>query len=269
MPYAVQPFDVQRPDWAALGHAIDYRLRLFLGRPLGLAVQAGVALAGQPTLVDGAPAGPVCEALLEAGEDLLAEIDQTLAAPGRADEERTSRLCFVAAHYEALYRRGQHSRHGLLAAATRTTTLEDLAAAVPDYAVTDLAEQMRLAEPVFALWLSLPQEQRVCGPVFTGSTDLGGADADYILGGTLIDCKATTRPRHLGRDEIHQLAGYLLLDYDNQYGIEEVGLYYARQGALVTWTTEEFLKRLGTNAPLPRLRTQFRDHLQRASTGTG
>jgi len=270
LPQPVQPFDVQRPDWAALGHAVDYRLRLSLGRPLGEAVTEGVALAGAPSLVRGAPAEGVCRTLRTAGEDLLAEIEQYLAAaPGAGDEERISRLCFVAAHYEGVYRRGQFPRHGLLAAAGPRTRLEDLVAAVPTYVVEDLAEQMRLAEPVFAPLRGLPEQQRVCGPVFTGSTDLGGADADFILNGALIDCKATTHPRKLGREEVYQLAGYLLLDYDDRYTIDSLALYLARQGKLITWSAEEFLQRLGASAPLGQLREQFRSHLQQARASAG
>lgn len=265
----VQPFDVQRPDWAALGHAVDYRLRLSLGRPLGEAVTAGVALSGEPSEVRGAPDTNTCRALRAAGANLLEEIEQCLAAPGAVDEERVSRLCFVAAHYESVFRCGQFPRHGLLASAGPRTSLEDLVAAVPVYAVEDLAEQMRLAEPVFAPLRALPEQRRVCGPVFAGSTDLGGADADFILDHALIDCKATTRPRKLGREEVYQLAGYLLLDYDDQYAIDRLALYLARQGTLVTWSTEEFLHRLGATAPLGQLREQLRSHLRQARTAAG
>jgi hypothetical protein len=96
------------------------------------------------------------------------------------------------------------------------------------------------------------------------SGDIGGADADYILDGLLLDCKATKDPRRLGRDEIYQIAGYLLLDYDDQYGIDHVGLYLSRQGGLITWEVGEFLRRLGGDAPLRQLRDQFRQHLRSA-----
>ncbi|GGP00094.1 hypothetical protein [Wenjunlia tyrosinilytica] len=123
---------------------------------------------------------------------------------------------------------------------------------------------MQLAEGPFAAFRALPPAARVCGPVFAGSNDIGGADADYILGGLLLDCKATKDPRRLGRGEIHQLAGYLLLDYDNEYGIDRVGLYLSRQGALITWPTAEFLRSLGAAEPLPQLRAQLRQHLHEA-----
>jgi hypothetical protein len=92
--------------------------------------------------------------------------------------------------------------------------------------------------------------------------DIGGADADFIVGGLLLDCKATMTPYKLGTAEIYQLAGYLLLDYDDQYGIGRVGLYLSRQGEEITWDVRDFLGKLGAREPLPALRQRFRDHLR-------
>lgn len=153
----------------------------------------------------------------------------------------------------------------MLGSATPATTLDDLTAAVPEYVVTDIDQQMQLADGPFAVFRALPQSARVCGPVFTGSGDIGGADADYILDGLLLDCKATKDPRRLGREEIYQLAGYLLLDYDDQFGIDQVGLYLSRQGGLITWEAADFLRRLGASAPQPQLRAQLRQHLHKAT----
>ncbi|MFP1629839.1 hypothetical protein ACLB9X_32890 [Streptomyces sp. 5K101] len=132
----------------------------------------------------------------------------------------------------------------------------------------DIAEQMELAERPFAPLRQLPNEQRICGPVFAGSADLGGADADFIVGGLLIDCKATTRPHTIHRSAVQQLTGYLLLDYDDAYGLDRVGLYLSRQGALITWTVPEFLNALGARVPLPQLRTLLREHLRQAQRST-
>jgi hypothetical protein len=184
-----------------------------------------------------------------------------LAGPNRLGEEDLSRLCFVAAFYEDVYRVGRIRRHSMLGAATAGTTLEDLLAAVPSYVPDDLARQLALAEGTFKPLRSVPDDRRICGPVFAGSTDIGGADADFIIDGTLIDCKATTHPRRLGRDEIYQLAGYLLLDYDDRYGIDRVGIYLSRQGGLISWSARDFLRALGANSPLGTLRDRFRRHL--------
>ncbi|MGP3991521.1 hypothetical protein [Streptomyces sp. 3N207] len=134
--------------------------------------------------------------------------------------------------------------------------------------VEDIAEQMQLAQQPFAPFRQLPDEQRVCGPVFASSDDVGGADADFIVGGLLIDCKVTTRPRTLPRSAVQQLARYLLLDYDDTYGIDRVGLYLPRQGALITWRVPEFLTALGARLPLPQLRTLLRGHLRQAKHST-
>ncbi|MEO3753602.1 UvrD-helicase domain-containing protein [Streptomyces sp. B6B3] len=261
LPHPIQPIDVQYPNWSALGHAIDYRLRLSLGSPLGVAVQHGITALGSPTPLRGAPAPAVRTTLHAAGQDLLERVNTALAHPGLFDEESLARLCFVAAFYEDVYRTGTVRRFNLLTDATPGTTLADLLTAVPAYAVEDITRQTQLAEEPFAAFRALPRRARTCGPEFTGSTDIGGADADFILDGLLLDCKATVHPRRLGREEVYQLAGYLLLDYDDHHGIDHVGLYLSRQAALITWSVNDFLSRLGTTKPLPALRQRLRHHL--------
>ncbi|MER6523415.1 UvrD-helicase domain-containing protein [Streptomyces sp. NPDC001553] len=265
LPHPVQPIDVQYPNWSALGHAIDYRLRLSLGGRLGPAVVGGVMLLDGTGPLRGAPARGARKALHTAGRELLAAVDTYLADPGSLDENALIRLCFVAGFFEDIARTGEIRRFSTLAQATPATTLDDLTAVVPQYVVTDIDQQMGLADGPFAAFRALPRRARVCGPVFTGSGDIGGADADYILGGLLLDCKATKDPRRLGREEIYQLAGYLLLDYDHQFGIDQVGLYLSRQGGLITWDAADFLRRLGASAPLTQLRAQLRRHLHEAA----
>ncbi|MEU3401992.1 UvrD-helicase domain-containing protein [Streptomyces filamentosus] len=263
LPHPVQPMDERRPDWAALGHTIDYRLRLGLGGGLGDAVAHGVRLLGSQTPLDGAPAAPVRSALHTAGTRLLARVRAHLDGSMLLVEDDLTRLCHVAGYFEAVYRNGVFlRRHNLLAQADSATTLDDLTAAVPVYVLEDIAEQMQLAEEPFAPLRQLPAAQRVCGPVFAGSTDLGGADADFITGGLLIDCKATTHPHQIGTSQVQQLAGYLLLDYDDAYGIDRVGFYLSRQGGLITWSVPEFLRAMGARVPLPVLRGGLRDHLR-------
>jgi hypothetical protein len=79
----------------------------------------------------------------------------------------------------------------------------------------------------------------------------------------LLDCKATTTPTRLSSTEIGQLAGYLLLDYDNQYQITQVGLYLSRQGTVIAWPVPEFLRLAGTRESLPQLRSRLREYLRR------
>jgi AAA domain/UvrD-like helicase C-terminal domain len=262
LPRPVQPTDVRYPAWAALGHAIDFRLRLSLDWPLGDSVAAGVAATGASGSLRGGPSRAARDALHRCGHSLLAAVGAHLRDPGDLPDEYLARLCFVAAFYEDVYRTGEVRRYSMLAAGTQDTTLDDLLAAVPAYAVDDIGQQMALAKAAFQEFRALPRQAVTCGPVFTGSADIGGADADFILGGLLLDCKATITPRNLGAAEINQLAGYLLLDYDDEFGIRQVGLYLSRQGVTITWDVASFLRLLGASEPLPELRNGLRMYLR-------
>ena len=160
--------------------------------------------------------------MLAAGRELLGTMDGIVAGSGRVrvlSEEELTRLCFVAASFEDVYRCGEVRRHSMLAEATAATTLRSLVRAVPGYVVADISQQMRLAETAFREFRALPRRAVTCVPSFIGSADIGGADADFILGGLLLDCKSTTMPGTLGREDICQLAGYLLLDYRDEFSI--------------------------------------------------
>jgi hypothetical protein len=262
LPHPVQPVDVRYPAWSALGHAIDYRLRLLLGWPPGDPVEAGVEIVGSGMPLRGAPPGPVRRALHAAGRQLADEIDGFLDGHMDLTEDQVARMCFVAAAYEDVFRTGEVRRYSLLEEASPHTRLPDLTAAVPGYAPEDLQRQLALALPLFERLGASPPDRIACGPVFCGSADIGGADADFIIDGLLLDCKATIRPAKLGNAEVNQLAGYLLLDYDNRYGIDQVGLYLSRQGAAVTWLVRDFLNLLGATSPLPVLRQRLRSFLR-------
>ncbi|MGN5631515.1 UvrD-helicase domain-containing protein [Streptomyces sp. AC154] len=266
LPHPVQPLNERRPDFAALGHTVDYRLRLKLGSDPGSAAQAGVDIIGSGLPIEGAPSTAVRANLHLIGNSVLGRLRAHLAdTTHRLDDDELTRLCFVTSFFEAVYRNGTFPRkRNLLNLVDEHTTAKALTGAVPAYVLEDIDEQMKLAETPFAPLRSLPAHQRVCGPTFTGSTDMK-ADADFITGGFLIDCKAMTRPHRLGREEVQQLAGYLLLDYDDHYGIRDIGFYLARQGSLIRWSVPDFLTTLGARTTLPHLRAALRKHLRGAA----
>lgn len=120
---AVQPMDERRPDYAALGHTVDYRLRISLGHGPGDAVTTGVRLLGSALPLAGAPAAETRSALYGAGIQLLARLDAHLAGTSPLDEQDLTRLCHVAGFDEAVYRTGVFSRRrNLLAQADERTT---------------------------------------------------------------------------------------------------------------------------------------------------
>ncbi len=259
-PRTVTPQAAGRPDYRSLGRAIDRRLRIAFGSPVDSTLVEGVFYAGiDVAAVATRTVGQVVHGI---GQALLSELKGQPAAHGgaltrpRCDEERLSRLCFVASHFEEVKRAGLRPGNPLLQLGA-TAVLDDLLDQVPAYVPDDIAGQVELAEADHALgWVTRqPVDKRICAPVFSGSNDVDGADADFIAEGHLIDCKATTRPDRFGsRREVHQLAGYLLLDYEDEYALNKVGFYLSRQGQLVTWSTQEFLDLLGARRSLSELR---------------
>ncbi|SOE09020.1 hypothetical protein SAMN06272775_0097 [Streptomyces sp. 2323.1] len=263
------------PDWRTLGRTIDHRLRISLGAPTGQPIKDGLLRAFVHD--NGWPSTEIIRTVQAAGAVMLEELRQYESPDGQplvlAPEagDRLIRLCHVASSFEAIYRFGGWVRGNSLGFCKPGATLDDLVDAVPGYVVDDIRQQLALAASPgpFSSLRDLPAPQRICGPVFDGSLHVGGADADFVLNGMLIDCKATKRPeRSVGRPAIYQLAGYLLLDYSDTYDIKEVGLYLSRQGALIDWSTEDFLGLCGAQLPLPDLRAGCQYALTDGAEGT-
>ncbi|MFJ4691755.1 hypothetical protein [Streptomyces sp. NPDC088766] len=264
----------RRPEYRMLGHTIDHRLRISLGAPTGQPIKEGVVRAVIDD--DGWPDPDVISTVQAAGAALLKELDQYKSSDGQPlaldfeTEERLVRLCHVASSFEAIFRHAGWVRGNSLGSSRPGATLNEIVDAVPAYVVDDIRQQMALAARPgpFDSLRQLPAAQRVCGPVFDGSLHVGGADADFILRGQLIDCKATIRPEQMGRAELYQLAGYLLLDYSDSYSIESVGLYLSRQGALIDWSVADFLGFMSARLELPDLRAACQYALTDGTAGT-
>lgn len=73
------------------------------------------------------------------------------------------------------------------------------------------------------------------------SLDIGGADADFIIDGTLIDVK-TTKELDFKQEYFRQLLGYNILNEreNHMYGkISSLGIYFSRFGLLFTFPSPE------------------------------
>jgi hypothetical protein len=70
----------------------------------------------------------------------------------------------------------------------------------------------------------------VDNPVFSGGKWVGGADGDFLVGNTLFEVKTTVKPWNLLQSTVRQLIGYVALDTDDQYQIDEVVIFLPRQG---------------------------------------
>ncbi len=172
------------------------------------------------------------------------------------DEERVlARYCFVLALFEEVFRTNRYRDSLLLMPAPRKS-LDELLAISEDAWIDDLCALSTLFYDNYHHLLTQPH---VLNPTFSGSPDVGGADADLVVDGCLIDIKTSISPQ-IKAEYLYQLAGYLLLDYDDKLQVGSVGIYMARQGILFTWPVVEFLRLLTGNGTdsLSQLRQEFR-----------
>jgi len=112
-------------------------------------------------------------------------------------------------------------------------------------------------------------EPLILNPLFAGSGEIGGADADLIAAGCLIDVKTTVDPKFSKTRLLYQLLGYVLLDYEDAYRIRSVAIYLSRQALLVRWPLQPLVAMLvGGKAPsLSELRGSFREAVLAARAG--
>ncbi len=269
------PSDAAGVAYATLGWAFDWRLRFLLtpapdlhlafrgASLLGerfrrLAVELFGVLGGTVRLGAGAAAGDPDPPAPASGQ-----------GPAELDEERLIRACYALALYTEVFRGGPRRGSPLLGL-TRGAGLGDLLGLASDAEVSDLLALITAARQVLLPAVGARGAPLHIGPRFAGAADVGGADADVIARGLLVEWKVNLGDRRDGRRRcslrqkvIHQLLGYLLLDYDDAYRIDALGIYAARYACLVTWPLGELLEELaGGPVDLVNVRTEFRTVVQ-------
>jgi hypothetical protein len=173
------------------------------------------------------------------------------AAPGRAatlGPERLVRACYGLALFTEAFRAGllPGSRLSLLPA---TATLEDLLALASDDEVADLLALTEAARRSLLPAVAARGGPLQLGPTFAGSLEVGGADADFVVGGLLVEVKVQLgdktrdgrRRCSLAQRTMFELLGYLLLDYHDAYQLDTLGVYAARWRYLTMWPVDELL----------------------------
>ncbi|MGO9976977.1 MAG: hypothetical protein ACLP01_30090 [Solirubrobacteraceae bacterium] len=177
------------------------------------------------------------------------------------DEEWTElcQLMGILARFEQYYRAGpqvlplltepliEHGQdlHALAAAMIKPATLKDLEA-LGRATVADHGH-IRDADELFI------------GPSFAQSDALGGADADVVYDGTLLDFKSSAQGGIVGRLEAWQLLGYLFADTDNVCHINRVGVAALRRRRTLIWPAQELIDALagGPVAGVEHWRAEF------------
>lgn len=80
---------------------------------------------------------------------------------------------------------------------------------------------------------------------------------DLAFRGLMVEVKASSRPE-LPRDWLVQLATYILMDLDDEWGIEEAAIYQARWGLLFRFGLGELIAGAGTSRGLSSARERYR-----------
>ena len=264
------------PPWMTIGTAFDYRARyLFEITPHEnlVAWRGATRVSEEPIMVQvgdnawvgmGAPSsGPklpkaAIERFFTDLDDALEKLRPCGRALSRAEEESLNRYCYTLALFEDPGR-GNFNPNSPLFSIKNPTTEDLLALAEPGW-VDDLCA---LGSQFIGHYGNSPATYPVMNPVFEGSPDVGGADADMIVDGCLTDLKCTVQPA-IKKEWLYQVLGYALLDYSNDFEIETVDFYMARQGTTISWNLDDLVRDLGKgNAQgTGELRGMFREALQ-------
>ena len=244
-----------------IGGAIDYRIRYSFDVTPSKQLTAWTGAHMLPFQFEdgGLVEGPYSLELIETFFTSLDDMVETIRPVGRRltmNEERImARYCFILALFEEVYRSDRYKDGPLLVPSPRQS-IDELLAMPEDAWIDDLSQLSLLFYDRYHDLLSLPF---VLNPTFSGSNDVGGADADLIVDRCLIEIK-TSKLAKIEPSWLRQLVGYLLLDYTDEHHIQSLGIYMARQGLLFSWTVDEFLYILtgNTEVSLSQLRQEFR-----------
>lgn len=283
----------ERVPYPLIGTALDYRLRFYFPRTgrasfiQNLVCYAGAARACGGTIVHTSTGEIQCftpptekrlerfeENALEANvlldffvnlEVLLRRLAPTQRRLEKADEDMLQRYCVVMAALEVFSRIG-YDRHSILLAPEPKATLGELLAVAEDAWVHDLRT---LSWNFYDKFTPLLFQPSCLNPTFDGSSFVGGADADIVVDGCLIDIKTTINPLK-DTDWIYQILGYVLLDWHDENQIQEVAIYLSRQSFLLRWSLDDLLSELmGKPGSLAELRQQWHDTVAAPWFGEG
>ncbi len=256
--HTILPTNATSHPWATIGTALDYRLRYYFNvSPTEelIASKAATLIRMYAASVGGIPELPNSFDFFSNLDAFLLEVRPEGRRLFKTDEDKLNRYCYILALYDQLFRAGPTINSPLYGRPIEGA--EELLTIPSSEAVNDMRVLSWKFYDDFQHLFSLPF---VLNPTFEGSVKIGGADADLIVDGTLIDIK-TTKKREIDRDWLWQIMGYVLLDYSDTYKITSIGLYLTRQGMLLKWDMREVLAFLYKGKPksLEQLRDEFKE----------
>jgi hypothetical protein len=235
----VMPQRSQAYPWATVGTSIDYRLRFRFVVPPATAL---IAYQGASAISDFlGDKHSRSEAIVE---QIVQEInsfgDGAKVPPQNTQREsELARLCYALSLFDSAFRASSALRTDWPAVKCAVKgDLERLLLESTAEVIDDCAALASLAFQRFPF--DLFPCKGVVNPTFAGSLSVGGADADMVINGLLIDLKTTSKAGTTGAD-VMQIVGYLMLDWNDSAQIDKVGIYYTRHGALASWGADELV----------------------------
>lgn len=166
----------------------------------------------------------------------------------RAQDDEFYQCVWVLAELASIIRAGYSHPDSPLAKVLRGKPgLEQLYSVVPPDGIRQLRAMEALAEEYLYPHLDQPI---IASASFPAAAELVQAEADLIAGGMLLDYKTTigTLRKNVqarvflpSAIDIYQILGYGLMDTDDGYGVDTVGLYAARYGFSSVWPLDQLL----------------------------
>ncbi len=222
-----------------VGTAFDYRLRYHLA-PCDPQTFVAAYGAGRLGMMD-----PLTVTPLKRFFSNLEELTAELLPAGQQLDEPSERLldsyCVVLAQLESIYRTagGWTPELPMKRPRLNRPEYEPLLALAPDSVVQDVMNLSRSAGTTFRPLIETVTTATVpyfANPTFAGSLDIGGADADFIIGDVIFELKTTKKlDASAIRDALLQLIGYCLLDYDDRHAVRKAAVYFPRQEWVSGW----------------------------------
>lgn len=164
----------------------------------------------------------------------------------RVRPERRAAFAFVLAHFESIERAGLQVLDGALGQALLAVDSgEDFIKSIPRDAIDDASSMLEVSTPVISEWRTAIRGGGwyASNPAFAGNGAVGGADADWIVDGTLVELKTQSTLLTAGtvREALFQALGYALLDWDDEYELCALCAWFPRYGRRWTWRFEDLL----------------------------
>jgi hypothetical protein len=242
-------------DAATTGTALDIRARIAMG---GFDARTSASFSGIARL-------PFLVGQIENGQHRAAVLTESFALAEELlldteDETQLDLAAFLLAFCEQIFRGGAKALQGSLGeACDQASCAHEFANNIDRMMLADVRSLMNTGTPQIDAWKSqiAGGERFEPNPDFSGSLLVDGADGDWLIGETLIDCKVYGElSTHKLQNFLLQLLGYVMLDLDDSLKIRHVGLWLPRQQLTPIWSLE-YLLAGDPEVILPRLRGEF------------